>query len=250
MKKEVCIGVVTHKPYTMPGDKCYLPIWVGRSEGCPNDFCSHGEGDSIAYLNPSYCELTGLYWLWKNVDAKYKGLAHYRRILATKPTGDINDVLKTADYIKVLQDSDVLVSPAKRYPWTTIQKHYIESKRAYRHIHQEDIAALRHAMRKVHPDYCQALDAVLNGRKAHMLNIFCMEDSLFSAYCAWLFEVIDEFYSLRSDRADQKRFAGAISEFLLDVWASNNGLALHEAPLYEPEASGLKKVYGLIFGRC
>ena len=36
-------------------------------------------GDNIDALNPWYCELTGLYYMWKHSTAKYVGLEHYRR---------------------------------------------------------------------------------------------------------------------------------------------------------------------------
>ena len=36
------------------------------------------EGDNIDFLNPWYCELTGLYYLWKHADDKIVGLEHYR----------------------------------------------------------------------------------------------------------------------------------------------------------------------------
>ena len=36
------------------------------------------EGDNIDFLNPWYCELTGLYYLWKHVDDEIVGLEHYR----------------------------------------------------------------------------------------------------------------------------------------------------------------------------
>ena len=36
------------------------------------------EGYNIDFLNPWYCELTGLFHLWKNVDDDIVGLEHYR----------------------------------------------------------------------------------------------------------------------------------------------------------------------------
>ena len=40
--------------------------------------------DNIDGRNPWYCELTGLYWLWKNSDAYYVGLEHYRRYFESR----------------------------------------------------------------------------------------------------------------------------------------------------------------------
>ncbi|MDR0643885.1 MAG: DUF4422 domain-containing protein, partial [Treponema sp.] len=36
-------------------------------------------GDNISEKRLSYCELTVQYWAWKNVEADYYGLCHYRR---------------------------------------------------------------------------------------------------------------------------------------------------------------------------
>ena len=42
-------------------------------------------GINISHLNRQYCELTGIFWVWKNInkyqDAEYIGFMHYRRHL-------------------------------------------------------------------------------------------------------------------------------------------------------------------------
>ena len=77
---DVKIIVATHKKYRMPVDEMYLPVHVGAVgnetiSGCQRD----DEGENISALNPYFCELTGLYWAWKNLEADYIGLVHYRR---------------------------------------------------------------------------------------------------------------------------------------------------------------------------
>ena len=74
------ILVATHKTYWMPEDEIYLPIQVGCAINS-NDlgYARDDSGDNISSKNKNYCELTGLYWAWKNLDADYIGLAHYRR---------------------------------------------------------------------------------------------------------------------------------------------------------------------------
>ena len=80
------IVVATHKKYRMPKDPLYLPVHVGAegkkdAKGNPLDFGyqKDNEGDNISIKNPRYCELTGIYWAWKNLDSDYIGLVHYRR---------------------------------------------------------------------------------------------------------------------------------------------------------------------------
>ena len=82
----VKIVVATHKKYIMPTDSMYVPIHVGAegkkdSNGNKLDlgYIKDNTGNNISKKNASFCELTGLYWAWKNLDADFVGLVHYRR---------------------------------------------------------------------------------------------------------------------------------------------------------------------------
>ena len=76
---DVKVIVATHKKYYMPNDKLYLPVQVGASGKNSIGYQRDDEGENISEKNPYYCELTGLYWAWKNLDVEYIGLCHYRR---------------------------------------------------------------------------------------------------------------------------------------------------------------------------
>lgn len=87
----VKIIVATHKKYEMPQDAMYLPLHVGAEgktdqNGNPLDlgYQKDNTGENISNKNAAYCELTGLYWAWKNLDTDYTGLAHYRRHFGKK----------------------------------------------------------------------------------------------------------------------------------------------------------------------
>ena len=75
----VKIIVATHKKYKMPEDEIYIPLQVGAEEKESLGYEKDNTGDNISSKNSYYCELTGLYWVWKNCSDDYKGIVHYRR---------------------------------------------------------------------------------------------------------------------------------------------------------------------------
>ena len=79
------ILIAAHKEYKVPEDTIYLPIHVGKELSTQSlPFIGDNTGKHISSKNPHYCELTALYWAWKNLDADYIGLAHYRRHFCIK----------------------------------------------------------------------------------------------------------------------------------------------------------------------
>jgi len=65
--------------------KYFFPIHVGKSIS-DTDLEIHGDddGDNISGKNKNFCELTAYYWAWKNSQADYIGLMHYRRIFTSQ----------------------------------------------------------------------------------------------------------------------------------------------------------------------
>ena len=87
--ERIKIFAAAHKPVVSYGDSFYQFVHVGaalhnntRIENSIND---DGDPDNISSKNGIYCELTGLYYIWKHVkNVEYTGLVHYRRFLAKK----------------------------------------------------------------------------------------------------------------------------------------------------------------------
>ena len=59
------------------------------------DMVGDDTGDNISEKRESFSELTVMYWAWKNVEADYYGLCHYRRYLSfATQYHEINDLAK------------------------------------------------------------------------------------------------------------------------------------------------------------
>ena len=83
---DIKILVACHKPSELPQNELFLPIQVGAALATRTlPIAQDNTGDNISDKNPTYCELTAQYWAWKNLQADYYGLCHYRRFLCFKP---------------------------------------------------------------------------------------------------------------------------------------------------------------------
>ena len=227
MKDKVDIKVIiaTHKEYRMPEDKLYLPLHVGAEgktdeEGNPLDlgYQKDNTGENISELNPSFCELTGLYWAWKNLDADYVGLAHYRRHFMGKGKGkDLFDkVLREKEVRFLIKKGYRVILPKKRnYYIESLYSHYVHTYKA------EEIDATRDVINDLYPDYVQAYDEVVKRKSGYMFNMMILPKELMDDYCEWLFNILFELTE-RVDSSEwsdfQKRYAGRISEIIFNVW--------------------------------
>ncbi len=228
--KNIKIVVATHKNYWMPEDEVYYPLQVG-AEGktaLGNRFKSDNTGVNISGKNTNYCELTGLYWAWKNLDAEYIGLVHYRRQFAMRRwTKDRRYILSGEQISALLDECDVLL-PVKRNYW--IETSY--SQYAHAH-HAADLDITREIIAERHPEYISAYDAAMKLTTGHRFNMLIMKSDILDSYCTWLFGILFELEKRLdiSDYSDNdKRVFGFVAERLMDVWLTTNKIRFKDIP--------------------
>lgn len=216
MSYTVSVIVAAHKPYRMPEDGMYLPVQVGAAGKESIGFQRDDEGENISKLNPYFCELTGLYWAWKNISSDYIGLVHYRRHFALHRSSDKwQSILKEIEIEKDLGKIKVFVPGKRRYWIETLYSHY---------EHPHDIRQLketRSIIEKQCPDYLKSFDSTIRQRWGYMFNMMIMEKTLLDQYCSWLFPILFELRERLGEEglsSFDSRYYGRISEIIFNVW--------------------------------
>lgn len=235
------IVVATHKKYKMPKDEMYLPLHVGREGKEDIGYLGDNTGDNISLKNPYYCELTGLYWAWKNLNADYIGLAHYRRHFSNnKHNKDrFKTILNKKELEKILENTDVVLPKKRKYYIESLYSHYEHT------LNVETLDETRKIIDEKYNDYLKIFDKNMKKTYAHMFNMFIMKKEILDEYCGWLFEILAEL----EKRIDPKkydsfhaRYLGRISELLLDVWIEKNSIKYKEVPVvYLEKVNWIKK---------
>ena len=214
----------------MPSDPMYVPMLCGAAVWKPEyegqkapDYLKDNIGDNISSRNPNFCELTGLYWAWKHMDADYIGLVHYRRyfrgsgrVRHSGIRGDIYDqILTQEELLPMLETAKVFVPSKRHYVIETLYSHY-------EHSHYKDhLDRTRVILVTRYPEYVSAFDEVMQERSAHMFNMLILERGLLDEYCTWLFDIL-MILEQQVDTAEytyfQARYAGRVGELIFNVW--------------------------------
>ena len=230
----------------MPTDDVYLPVRVG-SALAQDDFgyTRDDSGENISEKNPFFCELTAVYWGWKNITADYIGLAHYRRHFSCKKSKWKCDCIMTKAQVEKLCEKNDVILPKKRYyVIETLFSHY-------RHTH--DISHLeltREIIKDKCPDYLKFFDRGMSRRCAHMFNMFVMKKDVFDHYCEWLFDILFELekrIDVSTMSSFDARLFGRVSELLLDVWLCKNKIKYREVGFVQlGKENWIKKIRGFL----
>ncbi|MGL5051718.1 MAG: DUF4422 domain-containing protein [Fusobacteriaceae bacterium] len=233
--KDIKIIVATHKDYEMPKDKCYLPIHVGKDGKQNIGYIGDNTGDNISKKNSYYCELTGIYWAWKNLKNQYIGLVHYRRQFkgnAKNKESLFDKVLSEIEINNLLEKSDIILPKKRNYYIETLYNHYKNT------MYIEPLDYTGEIIKEKYPEYYKGFLDLKNRKSAHMFNMFIMKREYFISYCEWLFDILKELEKkVDNSKYDSfhGRFYGRISELLLDIWIEKNKINYLETPAINME---------------
>ena len=231
--RNVAIGVCHHKDGPFIKDDIFMPIQVGAANSNVEkmEWYRDDTGDNISEKNSSFCELTALYWLWKNVDAQFYGLMHYRRLLSFN-LGDhasysYIDLAKAAkrhnwnanQFEKDISRFDILTSPywdvhPVGQPQNVMTNYDFYARDHFAKdldivleiIKDDDIAIYKSVIEHVYSHSC------------NFANLCIMNRRVFNLYCEWLFRILfkaENLVDISGYDKYQRRIWGFIAERLL-----------------------------------
>ena len=199
-------------------------------------------GENISHLNPHFCELTAMYWAWKNVDSSYYGLFHYRRVLDLSQRAlraspnPVPIILKSTQYNEstlgltkpriqeLLTHYDIILSQAyvdhrDNLDFSNMSVYDVYAKYHY----ASDLDAAIDIILERYPQMQAAIQSALFTKPSrwHIANMFIMRKELYFAYCEWIFDILfrlQDRLDISSYNPYQARIYGFIAERLFNVW--------------------------------
>lgn len=243
MKPLIKVLVSYHDRHKLIKSDIFTPIQTGRVNALEvfDDMLGDDSGENISFWNDYFCELSAIYWAWKNYDKignpDYIGHMHYRRQMLfgkknyqPAPHGLIEFEDIDAIYLKEDLTSDENIAKIVSQYDVVIPKPVDvnisgEAKNNYEHYKKfHDITYYNKAVEiinKAYPKFKKYTHAYNLSHMAYFLDIFIMKKEIFFEYCEWIFGVLFKLYE-ENDFTDldiyQKRSVGFISERLTGIF--------------------------------
>ena len=245
--------VATHKSYNQVQDQdLYIPILVGANKNIgEKNYLRDNQGDNnISDRNFTFCELTGLYWIWKNSKDDIVGLCHYRRYFGkNKRFFKQNSILTKNDILKQLNDYDVIL-PSKgmnEYNGYTAEAFFNKN-------HDHKVWEMcRQIISENNKDYLDAFNWFSKEKTGYCYNMFIMSREMMDEYCSWLFPILFELdKKIDYSRYDSynTRMIGFVAERLINVWVHKKQLTVKEFTVFSTEEPGfLQRIQKKLFNK-
>ncbi|MFG5101120.1 DUF4422 domain-containing protein [Campylobacter lari] len=262
LKVKILVGY--HKPAALFKDDIFEPIHLGRKlesqttkDGnitkeeyqwmCEN-MIGDDTGDNISHLNRYLCELTGIYWAWKNYDQlgnpDYVGFSHYRRHLIFDDTFQLAP-RKWANFSPTYENISLeykhLINIKKL---KNKEKYDIFAPEIFDVTVRDDVSVS--SIVENFQTYCNDMHGLnlltellenddklveykkysnIKSESSYFLaNVFVMKKEIFFQYCDFLFYIIFKLWHIQSNELklnsdlQQKRQLAYISEFITSIY--------------------------------
>lgn len=195
-------------------------------------------GENISYKKPNFSELTVMYWAWKNQEADYYGLCHYRRYMSFSKQKFHEDIYGNVEckYLdsKAIKkygfnDEELIYDTIKSndFVFTTVDV----SKSGYKSVYQQyekvpflnisDLETAIRILKKDYPEFSKAADKYFSGKIFYPCLMFVMKKNLFDKWCSFIFDILDKTekaIDVSNYGADTQRTLGHIAERLFGVF--------------------------------
>lgn len=225
----------------------YVPVRCGAAldendEG--NVIMGDNTGDNISEKRISFCEYTVQYWAWKNYDADYYGLCHYRRYLSFMDSfmpGNDYDVrmennlsVRTAELYQLFNKSkmekeissyDVIVGKAfdttkitRVRPRNSVKELWYASRNLVDPI---AIDTLIKIIEDRHPELVESMNEYFASKYYRGYNCFVMSKKIFNEYNKVLFDILFEFdkqFDTTGYEGNKLRATGYMGEIVYGVY--------------------------------
>lgn len=224
------IYIITHKKFDMPNIEGYKSLLVGAYKGHIFGDLYDDIGNNISTKNANFCELTGLYWIWKNTSDEYAGLVHYRRYFSKSFN---KKIISEKDLLFKLDQYDVIV-PERVYLKQSLSEQFMNS------FTETELHLIEDGIKKCFPEYLPTYRNVMHGHMIYFCNMLVCKKELLDEYCDWLFTILFEIeknVDMSNYNPYQKRLFGFISERLLTLWIVHNNLKVCEIGIINTEVN-------------
>lgn len=182
------------------------------------------DGDNIDYLNPWYCELTGLYYLWKNSDAYYVGLEHYRRFFSSAQTPKHR--MEMSEAIEILKKADMIVTEYSHGPSYCAMDWFRDSGFM---PHLENFLAVLTAHDR------NEFKAYLKLHTLIQCNMFIGKRPVMERWCKYIFPLLRAYAEREPLTEKNGRMPGYFAEHIFGYWLMKESIPLFETVKTEIE---------------
>lgn len=172
------------------------------------------EGDNISEKNRQYCELTGLYWLWKHAKEDYIGLVHYRR-----------HFLLPEDWLERVEKNAVdVILPVPLYVAPSVEENFKS-----RHLPEDWNFLMNYFQEKLPDEFEMAKKIFRGGNLYSPCNMFITKREILHELCEWMFPILDAVQKHGGEKEDKymNRYPGFISERLITYFFESKNDKYH-----------------------